>query len=228
MKILLVEDELLIAEDMAEMLEEMGHEPTDICKSWIEVKEAMRFSKPDLALLDIRIQGDKDGVEVGKMLDEEYGLKGIYLTSHSNQTIVERAVKTNPLGYLVKPVRQEDLFVALQMAEKQLKEARKQELPQVLIKVGGLKTKVNIYDITHLESDGNYTHIFINGEKHTSSKMLKFWLEETQLSHFIRIHRSYAVNPERIKTMTATHLELGTTSLPIGRKYKSDLEDLIG
>lgn len=228
MKILLVEDELLIAEDIAEMLEEMGHEAIAICKSWTEVKATLEFKKPDLALLDIRIQGDVDGVEVGLNIERDYGIRAVFLTSHSNQAIVQRAVKANPLGYLVKPVRQEDLFVALQLAEKQLNEARKQEQPEVVIKLGGLKKRVNIYDITHLESDGNYTHIFINGERHTSSKLLKYWLEESNLSHFVRVHRSYAVNPERIKTISATHLELGTTSLPIGRKYKADIEKLIG
>lgn len=228
MRILLVEDELLIADDMAEMLEEMGHEAVAICKSWVEVKEALTISKPDMALLDIRIQGDVDGIEVGKRLQEEHGIKGIFLTSHSDKTIVQRAVKTEPLGYLVKPVRQEDLFVALQLAEKQLSQAKKIEQPEVLIKVGGVKKMVNIFDITHIESDGNYTHIFINGEKHTSSKLLKFWLEETELANFVRIHRSFAVNPHRIQTVSSTHLELGQISLPIGRKYKADIEKIVG
>ena len=224
MNILILEDELLIAEDVSEVIEELGHQTFAICKSMSEVKRSLELGHPDIALLDIRVQGDDDGVAIGEWLLKEHQIPGIFLTSHSDKTTVTNALKSNPLGYLVKPVRQNDLFVALQMAEKQLKESKRAEQPEVLIKIGGLKKKVNVHDITHIESDNNYTNIYINGQKHTSSKVLKYWLEETELSGFIRIHRSYAVNPSRIVGVKAGILELGKVSLPIGRKYKNEIE----
>lgn len=224
MNILLVEDELLIAEDVSEILEELGHQTFAICKSMTEVKQALELGKPDLALLDIRVQGAQNGVVIGEWLATEHHVPGIFVTSHTDKKTVDGALKNNPLGYLVKPLRQNDLYVALQMAEKHINEKKRIHQPDVLIKMGGMKKRVNLHDITHIESDNNYTHIYINGEKHTSSKVLKYWLEETELSQFVRIHRSYAVNPQRIVAIGATHLQLGQVSLPIGRKYKDSLD----
>lgn len=227
MKILILEDELLIAEDISEMLEELGHDTFAICKSSGEVDKALELGKPDMALLDIRIHGDIDGVEVGKRIHDDHQIPGVFLTSHSDKSIVERALKNNPLGYLVKPIKQGDLFVTLQMAERQIHAMKKSDQPTISLKLNGVARKVNVYEITHLESDNNYTHIYINGEKHTTSKVLKHWLEEIDLSHFVRIHRSYAVNPERIEAIGSTQVELGKIALPIGRKYKTDLEGIL-
>jgi len=227
MNILIVEDELLIAEDISEMLEEIGHKTFAICKSATEVAKALELGKPDLALLDIRIYGDVDGVEVGRHLQDQHQIPGVFLTSHSDKAIVDRALKNNPLGYLVKPVKQGDLFVSLQMAERQINEQKKTEAPSISIKLNGLMRKVNVYDITHLESDNNYTHLHINGERYTTSKVLKLWLQEPELSHFVRVHRSYAVNPERIDGVNARQVNLGQIVLPIGRKYKAEIDDIL-
>ncbi|MFY0673405.1 MAG: response regulator [Bacteroidia bacterium] len=225
MKILIVEDEMLIAEDISEILEEMGHEPIGIADNFNEALHMAKANKPDLALLDIRIKGDKDGVEVGKALYSDLGIRSVFLTSHSDKTIVKRAIAANPLSYLIKPVKEDELFVAMQVAQKQIVSVRGEK--DFFIKLNGLKQKVKLNDVSHLESEGNYTNVYIKGEKFVTSKVLKNWLDESEMIDFVRVHRSFAVNVNLVTEIRSKSLLVTNTEVPIGRAYKESIEKLI-
>ncbi|MGB0429031.1 MAG: LytR/AlgR family response regulator transcription factor [Bacteroidia bacterium] len=223
MRILIVEDEMLIAEDISEILEEMGHEPVGIADNYNKAITIAKEKKPHLALLDIRIKGDKDGIAVGKSLKDEFNVHGVFLTSHSDKAIVKRAVDANPLSYLIKPVKEEELFIALQVAEKQLNVKNEEYL---YIKIGSTKHKFKVSEISHLESDGNYTNVYVNGEKYITSKVLKNWLDEAEMAMFIRIHRGYAVNSNAITEIGSKSLFLNQIEVPIGRSYKGKIDGI--
>ena len=225
MKILIVEDEMIIALDVAEMLEEMKHEVVGIVDHFDKIKTSVELYEPHLVLCDIRIKGEKDGIHVARLLREEYSLPVIFLTSHSDKAIVTRAIDINPLGYLIKPVREEELFVAIEVAQKQIESLK--ETKYVHIKIGYESIRLAINTISHLESDGNYTKFFAENNSYVSSKNLKKWLDEEDFLGFIRIHRSIAVNPMSISKVTAKSVVIGTLELPVGRSYRSNLDAVI-
>ena len=101
--ILIVEDETIIADDLALTLEKMNYQVVDIFDNADDTLEFLKKSKPDLLLLDINIEGDKDGIDLGTAIGKEHKLPFIFLTSYYDNSTVERASKANPLGYLVKP-----------------------------------------------------------------------------------------------------------------------------
>lgn len=115
-RILIVEDELVIAFDLQRQLEKLGYEVCDVAPSVVEAKVALKKHQPDIALLDIRLQGKALGTDLGKELKMEGKIPFIYLTSYYDKATVAEAKTTRPYGYLIKPFSKEDIYVAIEMA----------------------------------------------------------------------------------------------------------------
>jgi len=114
-RILIVEDELIVAEDLSSVLKKMGYSVPAIARSG---EEAIGFAKvihPDLILMDIKIEGDKDGISTAERIKQELRVPVIYLTAHSDDSTLERAKLTRPSGYVVKPFRERELYAIIEM-----------------------------------------------------------------------------------------------------------------
>ncbi len=114
-KILIVEDEFIVANDLRLILEEAGYTISGIAASAGEAQEYIQQHKPDLVLLDIRLKGKLSGIDIARKLRVD-NIPFIYLSAYANQTILEEAKTTEPYGFLVKPFRKKDLLVALEIA----------------------------------------------------------------------------------------------------------------
>lgn len=114
-KILIVEDEFIVANNLQLILTEAGYSIIGIAASGGEARECVLQFKPDLVLLDIRLKGKLSGIDIGRELRANH-IPFIYLSAYANQTILEEAKKTEPYGFLVKPVREKDLLVSLEIA----------------------------------------------------------------------------------------------------------------
>ena len=115
-KILLVEDELIIAEHLTILLENIGCEIVGSAIDFDEAIEILETEKPDLILLDINLGGKKDGVDLAEEINRRFDIPFIFTTSHSDSVTLERAKKVNPANYLVKPFRKEQLYTAVEIA----------------------------------------------------------------------------------------------------------------
>lgn len=116
MKALIVEDELLVAHDLGSMLEQVGYVVCDIVMSVSEAITAVNQHEPDVVLIDIVLEGERDGVDLGRILQADYDLPFIYVTSHADRATVERAKTTCPSGYLVKPFTEAEVYAATEIA----------------------------------------------------------------------------------------------------------------
>lgn len=114
-QILIVEDEFIVADDLQLTLERAGYLITGIAASVKEAREMVRSKKPGLVLLDIHLKGSLNGIEFAKEL-RDAGIGFVYLSANSNQQILEAAKATEPYGFLVKPYREKDLLVILEIA----------------------------------------------------------------------------------------------------------------
>lgn len=114
--ILIVEDELIIAADLAQQLKGLGYLVCDIASSVPEARQLKKKHNPDLVLLDIQLEGSEPGIVFGKELREEGNTPFIYITSHYDRATVEEVKRTRPNGYLIKPFSNEDVYVAIEMA----------------------------------------------------------------------------------------------------------------
>ncbi|MBS1602443.1 MAG: sigma 54-interacting transcriptional regulator [Bacteroidetes bacterium] len=115
-KVLIVEDQFVEANDLQIMLEKAGYEVCGIARSVPTAQEIIRKEKPGLVLLDIFLKGDLTGIDLGRELTEE-NIAFIYLSANSNQEILAAAKTTEPYGFIVKPFREKDLLVTLEIAQ---------------------------------------------------------------------------------------------------------------
>lgn len=114
-KILIVEDEFVVANDLRLILEKSSYE---VCGMADSVKEALLLieeHQPGLVLLDIYLKGDKTGIDLAKYLAEK-GIAFVYLSANNNQKVMEAARATQPYGFLIKPFREKDVLVTLDIA----------------------------------------------------------------------------------------------------------------
>jgi adenylate cyclase len=114
--VLLVEDESIIAHDIQQILVELGYEACGIASSAEEAVARASERRPDVALVDIRIRGKLDGIKTAQLLQQSFGIPVIYLTAHADDVTVERAARTHPYGYLLKPVKPSELKGAIEIA----------------------------------------------------------------------------------------------------------------
>jgi DNA-binding NarL/FixJ family response regulator len=114
--ILIVEDEPLIAEDIQGYLEESGFSVTGIANSGMEALDLLAIQLPDALLLDINLGAPPDGIELATIIRNRYDVPFVFLTSHADKSTLERAKKTFPAGYLLKPFDGLDLMTSLEVA----------------------------------------------------------------------------------------------------------------
>ena len=114
-KILIVEDQWIEASDLQLILESAGFTVTGIAKSVDQAQQLLNDSKPDMVLLDIFLKGDQTGIDFAKILSIKR-IPFIYLTANSDAVTLEAAKATQPYGFLVKPYRERDILVALDIA----------------------------------------------------------------------------------------------------------------
>lgn len=128
-KILVVEDESIVAMDIKNRLTKLGYEVCGPVSSGPEAIRKVAESHPNLILMDIRIKGELDGVDTAEQIRACYDVPIIFLTAYSDEATLQRAKLTTPYGYLLKPLEERELYITIEMAlykqkmERQLKES---------------------------------------------------------------------------------------------------------
>lgn len=115
-KILIVEDEMIIARDIKGKLESLGYNVVGIVSSGEDAINKSETEKPNLILMDIELSGKIDGIEASKKIIENNNISIIYLTAYSDSKTFRRAISTEPINYLVKPIDEEKLESAIETA----------------------------------------------------------------------------------------------------------------
>lgn len=232
--ILIVEDELLIAEDIRMQLEMLGYYVTGMAVSYNEAIDCIMKNLPDLVLVDINIEGNKDGIELGKFLKEEAEIPFIYLTSNADKGTVARAKETNPDAYLLKPFKSDNLFTSIEMAlanavtnHIQSNENETNEdffLKDCLfIKKDNIFIKVKLEEIKYLKSEGNYLTLFLGtNEKHLIRSSFINIIEYLPENLFFQTHKSFMVNLKFLDQFSYTNVIIEGEEIPLS-KSKRDL-----
>ena len=115
-KIMIIEDEYIVAMDIQMILENQGYEVTAIEFAAETALEKAEKTRPDLALVDIALEGRMDGIQAAEQLRSRFNIPVVYLTAFADEIKLERAKKTEPFGYLIKPFKEEDLKSAIEIA----------------------------------------------------------------------------------------------------------------
>jgi len=125
-RILIVEDEHIVAMGIKRMLKSLGYTVTGVASSGEDAISKAESTFPDIVLMDIMLKGDMDGVEATREIKERLDIPVVYLTAYSDNNILERAKITEPFGYIIKPFDEKDLYSSIEVAlHRQRKEKEK-------------------------------------------------------------------------------------------------------
>lgn len=232
LKILIVEDEMLIAANIANQLETFGYEVIGIIPRGEEAIKVVQNDKPDLVLMDINLKGEIDGIETAKRIQQEGQIPIIYLTANSDDEHFNRAKATNPYAFLSKPFKRLDLQRALELASVRiLQENNEPKTEQnglkledrIFVKQNDLMCKILIADILYLEADRNYCQVFTKDKNYLLVNTLKNMEEKLPTQSFQRIHRSYIVNLKEINEFNHNNITVGNKILPLSKELRPEL-----
>lgn len=115
-RILIVEDDIFISQDIQECLESMDYQVSGVAYDGEEALKQLSTNLPDLVLLDIHLGQGADGIEIAEKIRDTYQIPFLFLTSYANKSVLERAKPTRPMGYIVKPFKEADLFSSIEIA----------------------------------------------------------------------------------------------------------------
>lgn len=235
-KILISEDEVIIAEDLAACLEDLGYQTCAI-DSGENTLEMIRSMQPDLVLLDVNLKGEADGIEIGSRIREEFDIPFIYLTAYADKATLDRAKKTEPDGFLAKPFDEKNLRSAIELAlykhdsghktlENGAGKAPKEtdtHADYIFVKVKHRIIKVQYSDILWVEAYDNYSFIVTADQKYLVSSTLKDMEHKLPSGNFVRVHRSYIANLDKVEALEENAVAFSKGDIPIGKSYKKAL-----
>ncbi len=115
-RILVVEDESIVAKDIQNTLIKLGYDVPSTASSAASAYEKLEELQPELVFLDIKLKGEEDGIHIAEHIKEKYNIPVIFLTSYVDQETLDRAKVTEPYGYIVKPFNESDLKTTVEMA----------------------------------------------------------------------------------------------------------------
>jgi DNA-binding LytR/AlgR family response regulator len=232
LKILIVEDEMLIAANIAMQLEVIGYEVIGIIPRGEEAIKVAQYDKPDLVLMDINLKGEMDGIETAIKMQLDEPIPIIYLTANSDEAHFTRAKATNPYAFISKPFKKLDLQHAIELASERILRENSEQKPdnnklvlgdRIFVKQNELMVKILIEDIQYLEADRNYCQVFTKEKNYLLVNTLKNMEDKLPLEIFQRIHRSFIVNLNHVDEFNHNHLTIGTKILPLSKELRPEL-----
>ena len=114
-RILVVEDEAVIARDISQQLEALGYDPVGRTARGDEAVQLVGQLRPDLVLMDIHLEGPTDGIEAASQIREQFSIPVVFLTAFASEPIIQRAKTAGPFGYIVKPFEEHELHRIIEM-----------------------------------------------------------------------------------------------------------------
>ena len=235
----IVEDEMIIAEALSEMLKSIGYEIPEPASNYQEALLLIENEKPDLLLLDINLSSQLTGIDIAKTITEKYHLPYIFLTANSDSTTLEQAKTARPMAYLSKPITRDQLYTAIEIAIHNFNHSNTKTVPVntnennrpriIFVKDGYAFRKIDLQEISHLESDANYVTIHnLDGSKLMTRSTLSAFSEQLDPAVFTRVHRSFVVNIHHINSINAYEIVTQSGKIPVGKNYKEDFFKTMG
>ena len=217
--ILIVEDEPILALATKKMLLKMGYLKVEVAHKQSSAISILLNDKVDLAILDINLGNGEEGIELAKMC-LELNIQFFYISSYSDTATLDKALKTNPGAYIIKPFLTVNLYSAIALTigtNEQLEEHA------ITIKQKGTLVKLKLNDILYLKADDVYVEIHTATKCYTHRVSIVKFIEEFGTNQLVKANRTYAVNLKYIDKINATSVSIGNIEIPITRTYKQKL-----
>lgn len=236
-RVLIVEDEFLTADTLKNYLLELGYQVSAMVRDAKEALTVLDEKKTDIAILDMNIQGSRDGIWLAGKINTNYSIPFIFLTAYSDQETVQYALETKPFGYLVKPFSKMDIYTALEVALNNHNKARNTNAvghedatkdtsfsnQYIFIKDKNVYVKVLLGKISYIKSELKYVEIHVGLKKYVLRYALSDFIKTLPNNQFIQVHRSYAVNKNAVEHIGANFLFVDGKKIPFSNSRKEEI-----
>lgn len=234
-KILIVEDEMIIAAKISLHLEQLGYEVAGIIPRGEEAVLHCRENAPDVLLLDVNLKGNIDGVETAQVLQKEMDIPIIYLTANADEATFDRAKQTRPYAFISKPYKKLDLQRAIELTISRIAENEgiriKGEPSQedsyilsdrIFVRQNNKMVKLFLRDILYVEAERSYCRIHSQENEYLLSIPMKDLYDKLQPDHFMRVHRSFVINLKQVDEVAESHVVIKKKAVPLGKSYRDE------
>ncbi len=239
-KLLIVEDDLLIADNLKSILEDLGFDVAEPCSDYQEAIEKLEKYKFDIALMDIDLNGKDDGILLGKMINIKYKFPFIFLTAFSDKKTIAQASEARPSGYLVKPTSSATLFATIQTAIYNFQnnniasENTQHKNDSFFVKIGNKMTRIYWNEVVSITATKNYVSIKITQEgssefpiRSTLQQAMNNLIPNEIKDKFIQISRIQCINISFIKHIQQDLVITPFGQFELGEKYKKQLLNIL-
>jgi len=233
LRIGIIEDELLIAEEIYLTLQQIGYSPLRPAYNYNDGLKLIKTEQPDLLLIDISLNDEKDGIQLAAEVNNNFNIPFIFLTGNTDAETIERAKAVKPAAYLVKPFVQSDLFSAIEIAfsnfiSHQSEKVSTQSISQALsdslfIREASIYHKIKLNEILYVESENVYLNIYTKEKCHVARMKMEDFLSDYAHGSFFRIHRSYAINLHELESISIANVVVAGKEVPMNKVFKDDL-----
>ena len=240
-KILVVEDEMLIGAKIALFLSELGYEVTALLPRAEEALIHLQEDFPDLALLDIQLKGDMDGIALAEILHSKHKIPVIFLTANADDATFNRAKSAKPFAFLAKPFRKIELQRTLELAITRMEsEANPQYISpkteednsflfddRIFVRFKDRMVKILFDNIRYVEADRSYCRICTQSKEYLLTVPMKNIESKLPPAKFYRIHRSHIVNLNYVDEVSEGYVHIGANKLPLSQSFRKEFLDRI-
>ena len=237
--ILIVEDEGLVAKDLEARLMQTGYSIAGIADNYRDAINLFKVKSPDLVLLDITLKGKKNGVDIAAEIIKILPTPFIFVTAHTDADTLGKAKNTFPASYLVKPFTTSNLLVSVELAlhnfayqktgittiPNDLTNAQEElYLKQdfIFVKDNNIFIKLHQADVEYIEAQDNYVKLVTKEKNYLVRCSLAGIIDKMKKDYFIRIHRSFCININKVENFTEFEVSINNNKIPIGRNYKEE------
>jgi DNA-binding LytR/AlgR family response regulator len=210
-KILIVEDEIIIADYIEELLLEEQFTNVVIANNKETALNKMTAFLPDIILMDINLQGKNEGIELAKVKNNNATI--IFITGQNDLVLMNEALKSNPDAYLTKPIKRLDLLASINLS------FYKKQSQIFQFKDGYDIVNLNFSDIRYFVAEGNYVNIYTLTKRFTIRQSLMGVMDKLPTDSFKQTHRSYLVNKNKIEKVTSNTVVINGLDIPLSRTY---------
>ena len=227
-KILIVEDEILIADNIKRFLTQKGYNIVGIAISYMEAIKLFEETNPDIVLLDIRLNGQKNGIDVANFIhNHPQSCPFLFLTSQMDPKNIEAAKKTFPSGYLSKPIQLQSLSATIEITIHNYNSKNGQK-STIRLHDGNTKHILPVNEISFIQAEHVYVKVFNkDGNYILHRSTLKDILSKLPINQFIQTHRSFVVNIRHISSWDANFIYIGKHEIPMSRSKKKEVLEML-
>ncbi len=222
--ILIVEDEVLLAQQLKQAMLKHGYRCAGIAIDYKGAQAILDSTKVDLVLLDIKISGEKTGIDVAQYINANYGLPFMFMTSYNDEDTLTKIKALHPKGYINKPLNHATLLMTMDIIFDNMGD---NESNYTSITIGTTTYNINLSELLYVEAEHVYIKLHYQSKNTLIRSSLTSFLELMPKNTLVQISRGVAINPKCIEKIEAAKVTLAGVELKRSKNYATNLDQAI-